>query len=55
MQLPISEMAVFCPETNQWQLRSGSYLLRLGSSSRDIRLQQVFLIEAVNTQSEETL
>ena len=55
MQLPLSELAVFCPESNQWQLRAGSYLVRLGSSSRDIRLQQHILVKDVNAKIEEAL
>jgi beta-glucosidase len=55
MQLPVSELKVFCPETNQWQLRAGGYLVRLGSSSRDIRLQQAISVQEVNAHAEEAL
>lgn len=55
LQLPIAELANYCPETNQWRLRTGGYRVRLGSSSRDIRLQQEFFVEEVNTQLEEAL
>ena len=53
MQLPIAELAVYCPETNLWQLRTRSYLVCLGSSSRDIRLQEEFVVEEVSTPIEE--
>lgn len=55
MKLPIAKLRVFCPETNQWQLKTGSYLARLGSSSRDIRLQQAFCVEEVNASIGESL
>jgi beta-glucosidase len=55
MKLPIAKLTVFCPETNQWQLKTGSYIARLGSSSRDIRLQQGFCVEEVNASIVEPL
>jgi len=47
MELPAGELAVFCPESKQWQLVSGSYVACLGSSSRDIRLQQEFSVKGL--------
>lgn len=55
MRLPVCELAIFCPDANQWQIRGGGYLVRLGSSSRDIRLQQAFFIEEVKAKIEEAI
>ena len=46
LELPVSALAIFCPESNQWKLRDGSYAVRMGSSSRDIRLAQSFIVES---------
>jgi len=42
--LPVTELTIFCARSNQWQLREGTYMVRLGSSSRDIRLEQSFTV-----------
>jgi beta-glucosidase len=55
MELPIAELAVFCPKSSQWHLSAGHYVVCLGSSSRDIRLQQGFCIEDVKTIKEAVL
>ena len=49
MELPASELEIFCAESNQWQLREGAYSVRLGSSSRDIRLEKSFSIESTGS------
>jgi beta-glucosidase len=33
------DLAYFCPKANSWRVRGGDYDVRLGSSSRDIRLR----------------
>jgi len=33
------DFAYFCPEVNSWRVLEGEYEIRLGSSSRDIRLR----------------
>lgn len=45
LQLDIAELEIYCPDSNQWTIRPGGYQIRLGSSSRDIRLQQDIFIE----------
>ena len=45
IEMPASELAIYCTESNQWRLRSGEYSACLGSSSRDIRQQQRFSVE----------
>jgi beta-glucosidase len=42
--LPVTGLMIFCSQANQWQLREGAYTVRLGSSSRDIRLEQSFAV-----------
>jgi beta-glucosidase len=42
LSLPMVDLAVFCPDTRRWLVREGKYTIRLGSSSRDIRLEQDF-------------
>lgn len=44
LELPLVQLNIFCPQTNSWQPRPGDYTVRLGSSSRDIRLQADFSI-----------
>jgi beta-glucosidase len=48
LELPIGQLAIFCPESKRWLLREGGHTLRLGSSSRDIRLEKTFVIAAGN-------
>ncbi|MCP4841533.1 MAG: hypothetical protein GY887_07355 [Halieaceae bacterium] len=38
------DFAYFCPRANSWRVRGGNYELRLGSSSRDIRLRRTVSI-----------
>lgn len=42
MQVSMSALQVFCPQTNAWQVKPGAYSARVGSSSRDIRLEADF-------------
>lgn len=44
--LPMSALAVFCPHGNAWRDKPGLYSARIGSSSRDIRLEQEFSVLA---------
>jgi beta-glucosidase len=46
IELPVSQLNIFCPHSNAWQTKSGTYTARLGSSSRDIRLEANFSIAA---------
>ena len=45
-ELPVSDLAIFCKESNQWKRREGGYSVRVGSSSRDIRLEKTFYVES---------
>jgi beta-glucosidase len=45
LSLAMDDLAVFCPETRRWRPRPGRYTARLGSSSRDIRLERDFEFE----------
>jgi beta-glucosidase len=45
MELPLGDLAVFCPEANGWEVRPGRYSLYLGGSSRDIRQQREIQLE----------
>ncbi|MCB1703425.1 MAG: glycoside hydrolase family 3 C-terminal domain-containing protein [Halioglobus sp.] len=42
LQLPMADLNVFCPDTNAWRAKPGAYSVRVGSSSRDIRLAADF-------------
>ncbi len=42
--IPATALQVFCPKTERWVLRSGRYEVRIGSSSRDIRLSALFQV-----------
>lgn len=44
LELPIAELNIFCPQSNTWKSKPGAYTARLGSSSRDIRLEAPFFI-----------
>jgi beta-glucosidase len=44
--LPMSALAVFCPNSDAWRSKPGVYSARVGSSSRDIRLEQAFSLVA---------
>lgn len=44
LELPLVQLNIFCPQSNTWQARPGDYTVRLGSSSRDIRLAANFSI-----------
>jgi beta-glucosidase len=44
LQLPMSALQVFCPQTNTWQSKPGAYSARVGSSSRDIRQEADFTL-----------
>ena len=44
-ELAMTDLSIFCSESLQWRLREGAYSVLLGSSSRDIRLEQSFWIE----------
>ena len=41
-----SDFGYFCPAAGCWRTRQGEYEVRIGSSSRDIRLRQVISLEA---------
>jgi len=43
-ELPTDELRIFCLERQQWHLKAGQYRVRLASSSRDVRLEQGFII-----------
>lgn len=47
LELPVRELEIFCPESNQWRLKKGGYIVCLGSSSRDIRLRQSIVVDTV--------
>jgi beta-glucosidase len=38
------DVAIFCPDSGAWRVREGNYEIRIGSSSRDIRLCHVIEI-----------
>ncbi len=42
LELPLVQLTVFCPQNNTWESQPGVYIARLGSSSRDIRLEGNF-------------
>ncbi len=42
--VPASSLHIFDPDLNQWMIQNGEHTARLGSSSRDIRLQKTFTI-----------
>ena len=44
LQLPMSALQVFCPQAKAWQSKPGAYSARVGSSSRDIRLEAEFTL-----------
>ena len=44
LQLRLSELNIFCPLSQTWQSKPGAYVARVGSSSRDIRLEADFTI-----------
>lgn len=44
IELPLSELAVFCPRAEAWKAQPGQYEIRLASSSRDIRLREHFTL-----------
>jgi len=46
MTLAVEELNIFCPRENTWQSKPGTYSARIGSSSRDIRLEATFYIVA---------
>ena len=48
VSLPLSgrSFAFYSPEQNGWVVEPGSYGLRIGSSSRDIRLQGEYSVQA---------
>ena len=37
LQIPLSELAYWNEETKAWEIENGMYLIKVGSSSRDIR------------------
>jgi beta-glucosidase len=43
-QLPMSELAGYCPQQEQWTQQAGRFEIRVGSSSRDIRLRTHFTV-----------
>jgi beta-glucosidase len=45
IELPVAELAVYCPDDGRWTLKPGSYSLCLGSSSRDIRRELAFELQ----------
>jgi len=44
LHLPMAELDVFCPQRNRWCTKPGPYAVRIGSSSRDIRLSAQFAL-----------
>jgi len=44
--VPMSALDVFCPRDNAWRGKPGDYIARVGSSSRDIRLEANFSLGA---------
>ena len=47
MQLQMSALLVFCPDSNAWRAKPGAYSVLVGSSSRDIRLEAGFELAAI--------
>jgi beta-glucosidase len=46
LEVPMRELQIYCPQSSRWMLRAGPYELRIGSSSRDVRLRAPFHINA---------
>ena len=46
LEVPIADLNIFCPHNNDWRAKPGRYTARVGSSSRDIRLETGFTIVA---------
>lgn len=42
--IPATQLEIFCEQHQRWQLKAGTYSVRLASSSRDIRIQRDFVI-----------
>jgi beta-glucosidase len=53
LQLSASELEIFCHTKNGWILPSGEHAIRIGSSSRDIRLQENIQLQKHNMSSQE--
>lgn len=54
LALAVTELKIFCPRLNDWKIKSGHFAVRLGSSSRDIRLEAGFEISGGTTPTEES-
>ena len=46
--LPAQELTFYNPQTSNWQLESAEYEIRIGASSRDIRLSAVVKVSSTN-------
>jgi beta-glucosidase len=46
MTLAVEELNIFCPRESTWRSKPGTYSARIGSSSRDIRMEATFHIVA---------
>ncbi|MDZ7781650.1 MAG: glycoside hydrolase family 3 C-terminal domain-containing protein [Halioglobus sp.] len=42
--LPLAALKIYCPQAADWRAMPGEYEVRLGSSSRDIRLRERFVL-----------
>lgn len=43
LEIPLRDLASF--DGKEWVVESGEYEVRVGASSRDIRLRDIFLVE----------
>jgi beta-glucosidase len=48
LELSLVQLNIFCAQHNAWRPKPGAYTVRLGSSSRDIRLEANFSILAAS-------
>jgi beta-glucosidase len=55
LELPLAELMIFCPRRSEWKTNNGQYTLRLGSSSRDIRLEAGFKITGMDARIEDAV
>ena len=45
LDVPAESLRIFCPDAQGWVLRPGEYRLKVGASSRDIRVDEGFHID----------